>query len=807
MSSYNPLRAVANRLTSCPIEQLPHQIGFLSTALANCSDAFTTAKGSDNSITVHKIRTKTSALLQDRSPEGRFCGIVLARALIEAGGVELLSESGNLVRSLITCLNKPDAWEVKRVCILTITRIYLLSKDHQALVREITTPTLPAFTTASLNAIKPTTAVLEGSTITHLSPLLPVVLRSWIALIEHFAPTFRPSTPVMKSVCLSLLTDTSCSDETRDAAITLLGRLHFCAAKNGGAAELSLACSQAIEAAHDTADLVFRAVIEDWTPTVTRTSKATRKQRMAGIPATSSNDVLGLEKWQGITEGCKRLQAYLSIISELFTTKHSQEMNIPFGLLLDLTARLAAVTPPTKKFSLRTNNEISRDEHEELWLNIHDVHCRVLRLFTESISTYKQALHPLLPSMLQQASDIFESGIDIPALRVEMYQLFGALLRSTQIQFEKSDSSNLKTLINACCEDIRYPDRSSNNHSMSNGNVNNHSGKTTGSIRLDPPTKKGSLHVAAARHDLDQSAWTLLPILLEHLPFHVLSGGTTIRAQIDGQAILLQHHEALLSSVLFPLQASTKTKTALSSTSNPSLLPFLSQAVGASESPKTSSIFSAEALLRPRMPLLRTVREIAREGSGIDDEDSESDDEAADQNPIATIADTEMSTNEDTHDPLATEISSIKKNSTSVNVDTERDFTAVVEANADAQLAASTPSETQTRLKRRDSINGQDVESSKRQRIDGLEFHTQPTQRDTEIVQPADTQDTGPMYPAAASTISTASTEFEKITPLLSTTSKQPTQNFEDSDSNSDIPPIDATLAMLTDSEDENDDS
>lgn len=105
------LRAVAHRLTTTPVEQLPSIAAFLATALSDCAELLSTSQtqksgkpDSENAVQIHKIKTRLASLLQDRSVEGRWTAVVLAKALVEAGQWEVLRGYEPIVRSLIGIL-------------------------------------------------------------------------------------------------------------------------------------------------------------------------------------------------------------------------------------------------------------------------------------------------------------------------------------------------------------------------------------------------------------------------------------------------------------------------------------------------------------------------------------------------------------------------------------------------------------------------------------------------------------------------------------------------------------------------------
>lgn len=778
MGSFATLRAVANRLTKASPEDLPQQIGYLANSItSNCEDLLS-ASNPEHAVVIHKLRTRTSALLQDRSSEGRLCGIVIAKALVEVGGHALLSESGSWVRNLISCLNKPDPPEVKRLCISTITRIYLLTAEHQQLVREITTPTLPSFITSCLSNIKPFTTKIDGSTITRLSPVLDEVLRSLYLLLHHFAPTIRPNANSIKSICLSLLGDFTCNAHVQQAAENLLARLHYCAPRNTAAADWTQLCSQAIEAAHNTADLIFRAVIEDWTPNIPRVSKVTKKQRSAGIPEQATPGALGLGSWAGIAEGCQRLGADISLINTLVSSPHLQEVQIPLSAILDLTARLSYVLPPTNQFALKNNNEITRDEREELWLNLPHIHVEVLSLFSSLVRTFKKALYPLSAAICQQVWDIFEAEHSNATIREHTYELFGILLEQDMLRITKNETRHYRQLVSCCCDDL-IPGHEKNTSAAQTKPGDQKS--TVTRLTLEQQSKTTSPSMAQNKSPY-AAAHKLLPMLLSHVAWHKLAGGQALRTRLDSTSIFLQHHEAILASVLNPPRASTSTMTA-----TPSLLPFLARTANDAASTSMTPLeqLSYEALLRPRMPAIRIEGDEDVVDAGRDDESMDDEEEVnnivepdeVDELPEAPQTQTSHhpikgdDQHNDTADPDLANTNGVQK----------RDFTALLEHSANAQLAESA--------------------TSKKQKIESRLTEAEPLLVETpSVTLPASR--TNEVDAEDVPTVSNAMIDTNDAHPGRSTNQVLPSNEIS-SDDDDFIPPIDVTLNTFTDSEDD----
>jgi pre-rRNA-processing protein RIX1 len=112
--SASALRAVTVRLTNTPVKELPHIASHLAAGLVDCGEALSqnVAPGKEKSETrvlVHKLKTRVSSLLQDRTVEGRWTAVVLIKAIIELGGWEMLKTSESWVRGLVSILGVCNA--------------------------------------------------------------------------------------------------------------------------------------------------------------------------------------------------------------------------------------------------------------------------------------------------------------------------------------------------------------------------------------------------------------------------------------------------------------------------------------------------------------------------------------------------------------------------------------------------------------------------------------------------------------------------------------------------------------------------
>lgn len=824
MSNISTLRAVASRLTSTPIEDLPHQIGYLATSIASCQGLLQNASSSnDHATLLHKLKTRVSALLQDRTPEGRFCGIVIAKAVVEVGGFTILADSGNWVRAIISCLNKSDSAEVRKLGILTVTRIYLLTVEHQQLVREITTPTLPAFISATLGVVRPSTTTIEGKIVRALSPLLEVVLRSWDTLIEHFPSTIRPNSASIKSICLSLVSDDACATNVQQTAQEVLAKLHYCAPKNTATVEWSQSCSQIVDAAHDTADLVLRAVVEDWSSSTTRTSKMTRKQKSASTPSVSTADMAGLDPWTGVSQGATRITSHLNLLQHFLTNCHSSQMNVPLGAIFDLTSRLSAITVPSSKFTPRTNNDITRDEREGLWLNLPRIHTSILQLYRNMVTTFGQVLYPLCNTVSSHIWDIFEAEHEYEPIRTAAYQLVSSMLSSRTLSFSKSDSANVKLLTTRCCDDLQpYKTTPSSQLLMTNGNSTSKA-PNNGTAQFSDLSNSKSKQptTSSTQTTLYSSAHALLPALLTYANLHILEGSSTIRANLDSTAILINHHEAILASVLYPHNSRGPANSGKQKTVTPSLLPFLARSmeVGGGADMSGAEKLGFEALLRPRMPVVPTTTD--KVNGAVGGEDQEGDGTEDEEDTIMHDGDIRRDLAADRNRQLSPHQSENTVESTNTNPSTKRDFTTLLEQSANEQLAASAAENTNTAIPLVPTTTvaptpfNRETPTPKRQKT-----ADEPAISEPQALQTQKLPITASEAVAASHGHNLRSTTLDtSITPQnnsVPSSNMQPREQIQqksnipddndDSDSDSDIPLIDATLVGMSDSEDDNED-
>lgn len=592
MEQLSTLRAAAQRLNVTPVEDLPRIAGFLASSISSCSRLRASSeqtKDVDFSGHLHKLRTRLSSLLQDRSPSGRLAAAVLIKAYVETIRPVESAQWEAWARGLTACLNKPDPWECKQVYIATTSRIFLLCRGSPTLQREVVSPLLPAFLNAVLATLRPTAAKNGSRAGNSPSQLLPMALGCWCELLDHFSQTFRPFSTRIKQICLGLLSDPATSWPLRDQATQVLCALHLCAPKATALSDWDQSISDIIVAAHETSDLIFRAVLEDWRSASTAISERTTEQHYAKPPELNKADSTGLGPWKGILQGADRLKALLRWLGFRLKSQ-SQASSVPLGAIVDLLTRINGITVPSSGNPTRTSPEVSRDEREELWCHLPGLHVAALDVSRTISELLNLTGVPLIATLGAQTIDVFEAEGWNEAVRMYSYKTMSQLLSVSGYAVASMRSAGVSALLTSCCHDLVYAIEAPNNDFLGLSGL--------GQNGASAAATKGSSNQTAIADPripgLVRSAEELLVLVYERYPASLLPH--SLRTELDRTAILCNSQSALLASVVNPPRHTNKSRI------QPSLLAFFTRTTDQCN-------VNLETLLRPRMPAIGVTPE------------------------------------------------------------------------------------------------------------------------------------------------------------------------------------------------------
>jgi pre-rRNA-processing protein RIX1 len=580
------LRSLCRKLTSTKPEHLPNLLPVLLKDVHRCQGPLSApqesksgANSSEAAVLVHKLRTQITALLNGRSVQGRFAATALVKAVIEVGGWECLRMSEPWIQGLLSILQvswtkrsavrnpansyqKRDPMVTKELCVVTLTKIYMLVHKYQTLIREITTPTLPTFATACLQILKPASS---SKAVKAPFTLVETIFEAFSTLIPLYPTTLRPSgTQLRSSAKLYLAPTTSDAifipEGVQDSSRRLVIRLHMTAAKNGGSEEWSKHLTGLIKEFHETTEQVFRAIQENWEST-----SGYRRQQVNfdAEPHGGSSSSEQLPEWTGVQAGSERMVGLLGYIAEFLRCGTKVAVTIPISAITDLVARISSIMPPMlgrgKSVSVQMSPAAGREEKDELWTVFPDIQVAILELLLSVEQRLGKNYTPLAQETLDQALRMFESGYRHPELRTATFSLASELLQLCGPTMAKNNVDALALVIKSCCRDllgsagqIKVPKPPASS-TLQNGSKSKTVTQNADSF-LSSNAEEESIFVSLSPQHLS-AAEKLLVALFSYLPQHHIN--SSLRSRMLKTAILSPSKDAQVASVLHPSRDKT----------------------------------------------------------------------------------------------------------------------------------------------------------------------------------------------------------------------------------------------------------
>lgn len=445
---------------------------------------------------------------------------------------------------------KGDPTASKELAVVALTKIYMLLHPYQTLVREMATPTIPAFATACIQILKSSTADSSAASL----GLAETICDSLSSLVPLYSPTLRPSSTQVQNAVRPLLAPTSSDDfviptTLQEAARRLLVLQHYVAAKSGGSDEWNKHINDILDEVHYTADQVLRAIDE---PEARPKSEVV----LDGEPCGGAPKSL-YPSWVGIGAGSQRLIGLLHYLSACLLYSTKGPVAIPLSRISDAISRLCLVArqlPKSQSWdqALQTKTAIGREEKEELWSVLPDIHIAALQVVRAGFERLGEDLVSLAPELLDHIVRVFNSGISTPSVRCATYDTLSAVLCVVGPTLSKPYVDALGTVMGACCRDLQEdaghltpPAKTAGaSETKKNGAVAN------ADLFLKKPEASSEAPVNRLEQAHRESASSLLTILFSNLPQAHLK--PSLRGLLDQTAILTRNREAMVSSVLNP---------------------------------------------------------------------------------------------------------------------------------------------------------------------------------------------------------------------------------------------------------------
>ncbi|PCD38254.1 hypothetical protein AU210_006734 [Fusarium oxysporum f. sp. radicis-cucumerinum] len=575
------LRVLCRKLTSIPPTQLPHALPSLINHILHCKEPLSAPsdrKVKDSSPEaaqlVHKLKASITTHLNGRSREARFAAVALIKTVVDVGGWEILRGCQPWVTGLLSVVEKSDPITSKELAIVALTRIYISVHPYQTLVREIATPTIPTFVTACIKLIS---LPKNGEKLQTPLSVIETICDALSALIPLYPTTIRPSNSKLRTAVKPYLVPTQ-SDETvipqslQRASRKIVISLHHVAAKSGGSDEWAKLIDTLLKELHSTADQVLRAVEESWEGT----SGFTRSQvELDNEPNGGGLSADELPAWSGTNAGADRLIGLFQYLSDCLRYPTKAPVTIPTSALVDAASRLlliARLSPRSQTWdqALQTNAAIAREEKEELWAALPDIHIAALHLIEALFQRLGQNAVSIAPEVLDHLVRVFKSGINLPTVRKTGYTVLKEILLISGPTLSKPSVGSLDPVFGACCRDLQQDAghlREAEKPAATGTDSKKNSIAANADLFLQPqaaavistPSLESKHRAAAAK---------LLPVILSKVPQRHLK--PSLRGLVDQTAILTNSRDAMLASVLNPYKDQRGRV-------YPSILPHLTQ--------------------------------------------------------------------------------------------------------------------------------------------------------------------------------------------------------------------------------------
>lgn len=470
-------------------------------------------------------------------------------------------------------VQKSDPVASKELAVVTLTRIYMLVQPYQTLVREIATPTIPTFITACLKLIKSN----PGESLQIPLSVVETICDAFSALIPLYPTTFRPSSSKIRAAVRSYLVptltdDTSVPQSLQTASRRLIISLHHVAAKSGGSDEWAKLVDLLLKDLHSTADQVLRAVEESWEGS---NGYSRSRVELDGEPHGGGAAAEELPSWTGISAGADRLIGLFHYLSDCLRYPTKAPVTIPTSALVDAASRvllIARLSPKSQSWdqALPTVAAIGREEREELWAAMPDIHIAALHLLQALFQRLEQSTMALAPEVLDHLVRVFKSGINLPSVRTTGYAVLKEILILSGPTLSKPSVESLDPLLGACCRDLQQDAghlKESEKPAASTADPKKNSIAANADLFLQP---QASTVVAATPLEPGHkaAAAALLAIIPSCLPQRYLK--PSVRGLVDQTAIVTSNRDAMLASVLNPYKDQR-------GRAYPSILPHLTQ--------------------------------------------------------------------------------------------------------------------------------------------------------------------------------------------------------------------------------------
>ena len=397
--------------------------------------------------------------------------------------------------------------------------------------------------------------------------LVETICDSLFVLVPLYATTFRPFSSQIKTSTKSYLAPTSSDTllpvpkSLQKSAGRAVASLHHVAAKTGGSEEWAKMVDGILKEAHATADQIFRAVDETWEGG--NGYARSLDVSLAGQPHGGGSNVEDFPPWSGLVAGSERLAGLCQLLSECLALATKAAVAIPVGAVMDFVARLCSIarlSPKTQTWdqALQTKPAIDRQEKDELWSLMPEIHIEAIELLGNMVDCLDKDMIPMTSEALDHLTRVFGSGISTPKLRSTSYETLKKALVLAGPTLARTSVNMLEPVVLSCCrdlqEDVGYLKAGEKPKASAPDNKKNGSLANADLFLQSASAASANNQTATLTDEHRSAAASLLTRLLSLLPqIHVRP---SVRAIVDQTAILTNNRDAMIASVLNPYRDS-----------------------------------------------------------------------------------------------------------------------------------------------------------------------------------------------------------------------------------------------------------
>lgn len=416
--------------------------------------------------------------------------------------------------------------------------------------------------------------------------------------------------------------DFTITSSLSDSARRLAATQHFVAAKSGGSEEWAKLVTVIIDELHATISQVFRAIEESWEPTA---GVVQTQVEMDQVFPAGGSEKEQLPPWQGVHAGSQRIAGLFEYFAACLNHTSKGAVALPLTKITDAITRVclvARLSPKSQTWdqALQTRARIGREEKEELWSVMPDIHIAALRLTQALFQRLGGDMVPYASEELDHVTRVTKSGMSVSAVRATSYSTLNDILLAAGPTLSKSMVDMLGTVLGATCRDLqedaghlKAPRKTSGTTTETKKN-----GATTNTdLFLKKAESTTEVQPVLLEETHKKAASTLLATLLSHIPQQRLK--PSHRSLLDQTAILTHNRDAMLASVLNPYTDPRGRKFA-------SILPHLTQLY-----PEDQGLEILRTNLRPEGGRVASNEQPPSDEEEDEDEDEDEDMLSADQ--------------------------------------------------------------------------------------------------------------------------------------------------------------------------------